>query len=300
MLLLGAPLSWLSLPVAYWTWSIGTALALGWGLRLLGFPWGVAMLSCVSPGVWQSIAFGQNGALTALLLIAALSLAGRSDKASGLAAGLLTVKPQLGLLLPIAYAASGAWRAIVTATLTAICLALVVALAFGNETWMLFWTRTRPLMVAILEAPWADTLGYHVNSISTFVAVRALNTSVGIAYSLQAIVSVAAGWMTWKAWKMRSADSHLRLALTIALVLLATPYGYHYDMAALSVASAILLQRNGWMFKPIVAITWVWPGISAAAGGFGLILSPILLAAFAWSVYRQLLDSKHISQPACA
>ena len=57
---------------------------------------------------------------------------------AGIAAGLLTIKPHLGLLIPIAYLAAGCWRAMAAAALTAVVFAALSVLAFGAEPWAAF------------------------------------------------------------------------------------------------------------------------------------------------------------------
>ena len=82
---------------------------------------------------------GQNGFLSAALFGGTLILIERRQSIlAGVLLGLLTYKPHLGLLFPIALVAAGQWRVIVTAGIVASLMALASWLAFGGESWLAF------------------------------------------------------------------------------------------------------------------------------------------------------------------
>ena len=63
---------------------------------------------------------------------------------AGLVIGLLTIKPQLGVLIPLALIAGRYWRAIAGAVLSSALLAALAYALFGIETWRAFLAaRTR-------------------------------------------------------------------------------------------------------------------------------------------------------------
>jgi hypothetical protein len=286
MLLLGVPVSLLGLVPGYLVWNAGTAALLFAVLRYSGLSRRVALVSVLSPAMVQSLICGQNGALTGALLCGALLLVPRRPAAAGLCAGLLTVKPQLGLLLPLAFAAGRRWRTIAMAACAALGLAGAAAAAFGPETWVLFWTRTQPLMVRVMEANWPR--GFMLNSVTVFFFARSAGLGLQGAYAVQGLAMIGAAIMTARIWRIPHADPALRMACTIPLVLLATPYAYNYDMAGLNVAAAVLLARRGWRFDAMTALAWCWPGLSWALTTQGLLVSPFVLVAFAAAAWRAL------------
>src|SRR6516225_1108843 len=81
------------------------------------------------PAVFVNIGHGQNGFLTAALLGGALQLLDRRPYLAGVLIGLLTYKPQFGVLIPIALVAGTRWRTIGAAAITTACL-----LAFSFAT----------------------------------------------------------------------------------------------------------------------------------------------------------------------
>ena len=285
-LLLGVPFSLLGIRTAFLVWVLAGGVALYAALRGGGMTRAVAVAAVASPGMIETVMFGQYGAIAAALLCGALLLAPRRQTPAGILAGLLTIKPQLGILLPVAFLATRAWRAIAVAAATALALAGAAALAFGPEVWTLFWTRTRPLMVLILEAPWPA--GHLANGATPFFALRRIGADLWLAQAVQAVATLAALAATAWAWRLPAADPGLRLAFTLPLALLATPYGYGYDLVALSVVAAILLQRDGWRIRALPVMAWIWPGMVTLLGNAGLPLTPVLLVLIAILAGRAL------------
>lgn len=142
MLLLGVPLSRLSLVAGYVLWSVATPLLLLLLLRLGGLPWHVASLCAVAPAIFHNAGFGQNGALTAALLCGGLLVSTRRPTLGGILISLLTIKPHLGLLVPVCLIAAGNRRAFLAAFVTAVVLAGAAGLLVGWDAWTLFFERT--------------------------------------------------------------------------------------------------------------------------------------------------------------
>ena len=76
---------------------------------------------------------GQNGFFTAALLIAGLVNLDRRPVLSGVLFGILTIKPQLGLLLPLMLVVSGRWRTIVSAATTTAALVAATVMALRRR-----------------------------------------------------------------------------------------------------------------------------------------------------------------------
>src|SRR3984957_15709122 len=107
-----------------------------WLLLVLGFP-----------SVLINIGHGQNGFLTAALLGGALVVLDRRPILAGIMIGLLIYKPQYGLMIPIALAVSGRWRAFAAAAATVAVATIATTLVFGVSVWHAFavfseFTRT--------------------------------------------------------------------------------------------------------------------------------------------------------------
>lgn len=286
MLLLGVPLSFLGIVPAYLVWIAATAAALFGTLRHAGLDRSIAIAVMISPAMLQNVIFGQHGALTAALLFGALLLASARPVVAGIGAGLFILKPQLGILLLVAFLARRSWRAIAVAVAVAAGLGLLTAAAFGMDCWVLFWTRTRPLMVAVLEAPWPS--GHLANGVTVFFMARSFGLALPAAYGLQGLATLCAAALAARAWRNPAFDPALLAAFTAPLALLATPYAFTYDLVALAVATAIVMEKRSWRFEPVTMLAWVWPGVSLFFGSRGWLLTPFVLAAFAAVAWGEL------------
>jgi arabinofuranan 3-O-arabinosyltransferase len=222
-----AAVVWLVTTLAAYAAAIAGILGLRTGvLFALGFP----------AAIWNVTA-GQNGFLTAALIGGTLGLLERHPALAGICLGLLTYKPQFGLLFPIVLIADRRWLTIVVAALVAIALAALSWLAFGSASWQAF-AHWAPLSSRVLIDEGALDW-YRLQSV--FALVRAHGGSETLAWTVQGILSLLlAVGLVWL-WKSR-VDFALKAAALAAGALLATPYLFMYDLVVLAVAVAFLLQ----------------------------------------------------------
>src|SRR5262249_10333647 len=80
--------------------------------------WDHIAVIMLAPAVTVNIWAGQNGFLTAALLIGGLTQLDRRPLFAGVLFGILSIKPQLGILLPVMLALTGRWRIIGAAAAT--------------------------------------------------------------------------------------------------------------------------------------------------------------------------------------
>jgi hypothetical protein len=286
ILLLGVPLSWFPIFPAYLLFICVTLLALHVVLKPFQFPFIAHLAILLGPPGMISITFGQNGNLTGALMIGALAFSQRRPWLAGMMAGLLTIKPQLGILLPIAYLAAGNWKAIFSAILTAVLMALATGFFFGFHVWLGFLTATAPLMSGIMNAPFPQD--YQVNSVTFFITARYLGFDVPMAHLFQAFFTLAAMLLTFMIWRPPGRlDIFSRSLLTTLLVIMATPYGYSYDMVPYSVAVAWWFMRNPAPNRLFFAALWLFPAFAHIPGFFGIGLSIMVPAIFIIWVLRE-------------
>ena len=232
-----AALATLPYLVAAATWLVTTLAAYVAAIAgILGLRTGVLFALGFPAAIWNVTA-GQNGFLTAALIGGTLGLLERHPALAGICLGLLTYKPQFGLLFPIVLIADRRWPTIAVATLTAIVLAALSWLAFGSATWEAF-VHWAPLSShALIDQGALDW--YRLQS--AFALVRAHGGGETLAWIVQGVVtlSLAAG-LAWL-WKRRVAFELKASALATG-ALLATPYLFMYDLVVLAVAVAFLLR----------------------------------------------------------
>lgn len=225
------------------------------------------LLATAFPAVFVNLSHGHNGFLSAALMGAALVTLDRRPVVAGILFGLLIYKPQFGLLVPLVLAATGRWRTFAAAAATALLLILLATFAFGPRVWEAFAASAQFTRTVVLEA---GDPGWHKIQ-SAFSWARMWGGSIAVAYLLQAAVTLAVG--ATLIWLWRSAASFALKASALCLsAMLASPYGYDYDMMILAPAIAFLASdglTQGWRSweKTLLAAFWLMP---IAARGIAL------------------------------
>src|SRR3546814_9524913 len=105
----------------------------------------------LSPAVAINAVGGQNGALSAAILLAGLHQLDRRPLVAGVLFGCMAYKPHLAVLLPVALLVAGRWRAIVSAAATVAGLVLVSFALYGVDLWHVYITDTAPFHAGLLR-----------------------------------------------------------------------------------------------------------------------------------------------------
>jgi hypothetical protein len=212
---------------------------------IVGRPFGL-MLAAAFPMVFNNTLVGQNGFLTAALIGGTLYLLPVRPVLAGVCLGLLSYKPQYGLLFPIVLIAASQWTVFFTAGLVAAAMAFVSWLAFGTESWQAFFHWMPMFSQAFLtegKATWWKLQ-------SLFSLVRYLGGSEYLAWIFQWVLTAAVTVVLTLMWRSR-VSYPLKAAALAAGTLLTTPYLFMYDMMVLAVPVAFLVRlglRTG--FRP--------------------------------------------------
>jgi arabinofuranan 3-O-arabinosyltransferase len=281
-LFVAAILSLLPYAAAYALWAFATFPAYLFAVRaIIGDRVGY-LLAAAFPAVLPNFVVGQNGFLTAGLVGGALFLLESNPITAGILIGLLTYKPHLGLLFPIALAAGGYWRTFFAAALVALLMAAAAWLAFGGEAWQAFLGNIGHTSQAFLSQGWADWSKLQ----TAFGLTRALGGSETLAWIVQGAVSLAAATAIAILWRSEIAYEIKAAALGVG-ALLATPYLYIYDLVILAVPIAFLLRfgnARGFLPKETIGIgiacclLLVFPFVKFPVGFAALLLIAALVA----------------------
>jgi hypothetical protein len=189
------------------------------------------------PAVLWNATAGQNGFLTATLIGGTLALLERRPLLAGICLGLLTYKPQFGLLFPIVLIADRRWLTLAVAAVVAISLAALSWPAFGSAAWEAFIHSTPLTSRVVLGEGGADWDRLQ----SLFGFVRANGGGEALAWTVQTIATLALATALVVLWRSRVAYD-LKAAALATGALIATPYLYTYDLVVLAVAVAFLLR----------------------------------------------------------
>jgi arabinofuranan 3-O-arabinosyltransferase len=229
------PLAMLPYVAAFLTWESATLVSCIAVVYLIVRRQPAISLALASPFAAWNFLIGQNGFLTASLLGASLLLFERRPVLAGVFVGCLTYKPQFGILLPVALIAARQWRACVSAAVTAIFLVAASAAAFGVDGWAAF---PRAIFAEGGETMFASTdWGFLLQTVYGLILV--LHGGAGLAWLAQGLAMASVGIIVWLVW--RSPIHYALKAATLSTAaLIATPYAFAYDLAAIAIPVAFL------------------------------------------------------------
>ncbi len=272
MLISNLPFEW-----AFAAWTVGLTVLTILILRWARLSWPVVIIGLLSPASLWNVELGQVGALMGALLLAALLMAARAPKRAGALAGLLILKPQIALLLPAVFLARRWFAGIIAATITVVAVLLLTLVTLHLDVWRAYLTAGTASAASILRAPFA--LGYQQFGVSVFWMLRSFGAGPGFSDAAQALATATAMAAAYVLWRRDTTDVPSKAAITICLSLLATPYGFTYDMVAYSLALAMMAQSRNWQIDPLDAILFLWPALCpVVVMRTGLLLTPLVVA----------------------
>lgn len=251
-LFVAAPLSLMPFLAASLAWLAATLPGYLAAMRaIVGTRAGYLIALGCPAAMWNTVA-GQNGFLTASLIGGTLALLEKRPAMAGVLLGLLTYKPQFGLLFPLVLIAGGYWLTIGMAAATALIVAALSWFIFGAAPWLAFAAGLGTTSDAVLTQGLAD-----LNRLqSVFGVVRAHGGSMMLAWSIHITAAAAVAVAVCALWRSR-APYALKAAALCAGTLLVTPYLYMYDLVVLAIAAAFLIRhatRDGFTFADHAAL----------------------------------------------
>jgi hypothetical protein len=249
---LALPFTLLPYPFAYLLWS---ALLLGaltgtWYLAAPGA--GPArLIHLVAALAWLPVIYalqlGQPGLLVALGLAGSYALL-RSNRQflSGVALGIIVLKPQLGFLLPIALLAGGRYRTVAGAAVGIGALLLASAINVGPDG----------------IAAYAERLSFAADvPVNRQLTLALVIGSVAAARLVQGAIAI---WALALAYRLREQPPEWMFVLAIVGGLLATPYLHLDDLVMLGLAVWLYLRIPGrprWSWAFALALVIATEGI---------------------------------------
>lgn len=232
------------------------------------------------PAVFVNIGHGQNGFFTAALLGGFLTLLDRRPVLAGVLLGLLSYKPQFGILIPLVLLVTGRWTTILSAIATVATLVVTSTMLFGMDVWHAFAESATFTRTVVLEA--GGTGWEKIQSL--FSAVRMWGGGIDAAYAAQAALALSLAVSIVWLWRSQAAFELKAAALAIAS-LLATPYVLDYDLVVLAIAVAFFvrhgLTRGFRAYEmSLLALAWAAPFLTRSIAGLsGIPLGLIVMIA---------------------
>lgn len=272
--------------VAYLAWCVLGVAAFVAVAKACGVEHRNLLFITLAPAVMVTVFFGQNGLVTAALLVGALTALDRRPVLAGVLLGILTIKPQLGVLLPVMLVFTGRWRTIAAAAATAAVLVIITAALYGADVWVQFFAKVGEQQAWVLAHAGGNLVP------SALYAARKLGLSASVAWAAQAIESAfALSAVVWTFYRRR--DHVLSLCLLVTAIFLFTPYSYCYDMVVLVWVIALLRQRNdnAPLDHCLILLVWALPVAMMLIGvtlhiPLGIIVLPAFAGRLLWRLAR--------------
>jgi hypothetical protein len=275
LLLLTYLLGLMPYSIAFGVWMLATVIVYLAAVYLI-IPRPAAVIVALTPfPVFINILLGHNGFLSAGLFGLSLGFMERRPKLSGICLGLLTYKPQFGILIPFALLASRNWRVFLSAAGTSVIFAVAAAVAFGYDSWSSFIGALADRVTSVSEDPTEVA-----PLISIFGFLRTLGVSAHSAWTSQLAVIAVVATVVYILWA-RPIEHSLKAAALCSGSLLAAPHAISYDACILSIAVAFLVAdglARGFLTGERGIMLLCWPAVVLAMGPFPAIVCVALLA----------------------
>lgn len=265
------PLGLMPFGVAFVVW---TGVTLGLFLWAACAQWQRVPLALILPVTTLGIISGQSGFLAGALLLGGFRTLHRPWLA-GLLLGLLTYKPQLGVLVPVALLTLGVWRVIGTACVTAVALAASATVLFGTGVWAAWLTALPEYARFFADKSVRYELMPTLGAGLTMLGVPSVPLWQGVGFIL-----LVAG--VWRAH--RAGPSPRALLILTSATVLATPHAFVYDTPMVAGAALLWLASLPglrWAEFGILALVFTLPPLmiwsKPVPFGLSMALVPVLL-----------------------
>jgi hypothetical protein len=295
-----APFGLLSFWVSFAAFELISAamlfIALSRGDYAIPKPWSVLIL--LSPAAAVCCVVGQLSFFCAALFIGGMNLSARRPFVAALLLGLLTVKPQFFLFVPIALIAEQRWKVLLATMASALLLAVISALILGVEAWRV-WISQTLMGLSGENAQWVEY--GRLWGTSVFASTAALGFSLATATRIQAaalVISIIGVFLVY-----RSAMPHrIKLAFLLGFTIFGTPHSAAPDCILLVVAMMFWLAEYPIWQDSLLPWTapfclWMLPMFTPAhltkVGG----LLPVVIVIFLAQIFHSY---RRVTQPRVA
>jgi alpha-1,2-mannosyltransferase len=246
-ILLAIPLAWLPYLPSFIGWILATAVPYLAAMRaIIPRPSNAAAFGLAAPPAFFNLAYGQTGFLSGGLIGLGLAHLQSRPIVAGIWIGLASVKPHLGILVPVALAAGGRWQTFASAALTVVALIALSIAILGINPWYGFIGTT------LFHLDGFEAGAYTWNSMTSILSAAHLaGVPIAHAWTLQyataAVAALCVG-VVWAIGRRRPETLGLQSAILCLATPLAIPMVYLYDLVIIVPATAWIwadMQRRG-------------------------------------------------------
>ncbi|MDN5003416.1 glycosyltransferase family 87 protein [Bradyrhizobium sp. GCM10027634] len=242
--LLLAPLAFLPGWAAYLLFTTLTLAAYLMTLRAIAGSNFAPALVVFFPAIAITIGVGQNGLLTGALIGLVCINAERRPVLSGIALGVMVIKPHLAVAAGIYMLLTRNWRAVLTGAIVVVASSLACTLAFGPQIW-LAWLGSIREAAGYLE----DGRYQLFRMISSYAALY--NAGLPPAGAFWGQMAMAALALVTVALAIaRGPSSRFALGVVAVASVMISPYAYDYDLPIVGIGLALLLPELAGLASP--------------------------------------------------
>lgn len=245
------------------------------------------------PAFWAALGAGQNSFLTFGFMGLGLACLDKRPWVAGILFGLLAIKPQFGLVIPVALLSGRNWRAIASAALTVGVFCALAGMTLGFDTFTRFAAALPAYNQFVIF--YSDHWPFGISTV--FGAARQFGMSVPAAFVLHAtIASLGVSTVAWL-WAAR-ARFELRASALVLGTLLVPSYLLFYDLLLLGLPILWLVRdgnRNGWMRGDgvVMVCAWISPFLAFGPSDWAAgVYAPIFVVALLCVVARRALAQR--------
>lgn len=254
-----------------------------------GLPWWTALLV---PAVLVNVWAGHHGFVLAALWLAAFAAIDKRPALAGLLIALLTLKPHMGVLIPLVLLVRGEWRAIGVAAAATAALASVSVLMFGWQAWVDYYNWTAHLQAEMLVRE-RSVFFYFMPT--AYVAAWLATKVLSFAVAAQLCAAAAAVVIVVRSARSEMAWPELGL-VTATATFLVLPYAFNYDMAVVGLGALVLLLRRRERLhgagRTVALVALGTPILVMGANYTGVPVQPLFLLAFLFVQARAYTQPK--------
>ena len=224
---------------AIWT-AAGLVLILVTMAGRLGSPRVLVLAAMVlSPASVLVLITGQVTFLIATAAVVGLLSLQTRPRLAGVLFGLAcAIKPQSLALLPVALVATGQWRTMLAAAVTALAAAAASVAVLGFHAWLEWLAALQRFQDIVMNAQ-----GFQKGMITPTALGATMRFDPGAQAFWRLGFAIGAVFMVWRVFR-KTEDPARRLTALLGGSLFVTPYAMHYDAALLAPAAALMLTHR--------------------------------------------------------
>jgi alpha-1,2-mannosyltransferase len=271
-------------PIALLAWLGGTGALFFHAAR----PWwpangGWPVLAILTPAALLNIWEGHYGFLIGALFLYGWRWLDTRPLAAGIAVGLLIIKPQFALLIPLVLLIRGDWRTILSAGATVVAMLTMSVAVYRADAWAAFLSLGAGRQAVI------DAGGAFFGNLSTSAATAVLSIGGGwpLAITAQVILGILGLAMVVHAALRKVATRELGLLVATATFLI-LPYGLSYDLTVVALGAwSIMTSKDATSIdRSLATLGFVAPQIGIVLALMGVPIMSLMLAGLAVTQYR--------------